>query len=73
MNEDRIYFTYNGSRVYLYVHQVQHLVNGIGTEHPDNEHRNLLEMFIGDNNSEEARKAKVQEDLMKEKIDKDIE
>lgn len=72
-HDEKIRFDYLGRSVYLRVSQMQHIISGIGAEHADNEHRHLLEMFIGNNDSEEREEARKQEELNQKKIAEDIE
>lgn len=57
VNAEKIFFGYGGRRVYLYLHQMQQIINGISAELPDNEYRTMLEMFINDNDSKASKEA----------------
>ena len=50
--DDKIYIEYRQQRVYLYLSQMQQIINGISAELPDNEYRTMLDLFVNDNNSE---------------------
>ena len=60
MNDEKFYIEYRGKRVYLYLHQMQQIVNGISAELIDNEYRTMLEVFIGNNNSEADKEQREQ-------------
>jgi hypothetical protein len=73
MNDEKIYIRWGDDRKYLLLSQMQIIISSIYSEYPDNEYRNMCQVFISNNDSEESRKAKEQERLMEEKIRKDIE
>ena len=70
---DKINISYKGNKAYIYVQQLQEVVDTIATGGIDNSSGDLLEMFISANGEEDAKKAQEQFDREQHKIDQSIE
>lgn len=73
MSNAPIEIIWRNRRVFIPLQQVQQVIDCIDSNFTNNELRSMLDLFVSDFDIEESRKAREQEKLMNDKIEKDIE